>query len=147
LIQNFANIGLLFKKLKCGKWTLSQERVFVENIFIGRFNFFLIAFSLFVSAGFANSFRNMKYLIFYFGAFLLFLCWLTILRVLVKFNLIFKILYKERKHTIFIMDQILKNNGFRPRFKNPRLMGVYIPIVCIAFLITMGLLINFGIMK
>jgi len=137
----------MLKELDCGKWTLSDERAFFENLFAGRFNFFLIAFSLFVSAGFANNFTKMKYLVFYFGAFLLFLCWLTLLRALVKFDLIFEILFNQRKHPIFILQKIAKNGGYKPRFNNSRLMGVYIPFVCILFLIVMGILINIGVMN
>jgi len=136
----------LMKKINYGEWSLSKEREFFENLFVGRFNFFLLVFSLFVTAGFANSFQQLRYLVFYFGAFLLILCWLTLLRALSKFELVIQLLFNKEDHLLFILQKIAKENGYKQRFVNSKLMGVYIPVFCILFLITMGMLINFGFM-
>lgn len=44
------NIELL--KLSDCEWSFSQEREFIENLFVGRFNTFMIVFSLFFLQGF-----------------------------------------------------------------------------------------------
>jgi len=137
----------VIENLDYGKWSLSDEREFFENLFFGRFNSFLLVFSLFVTAGFANSFQQFRYLVFYFGAFLLFLCWLTLLRALVKFELVIQLLFNKEGHILYILQKIAKNGGYKPRFDNSKLMGVYIPILCITFLIAMGVLINIGYLK
>jgi hypothetical protein len=124
-----------------------QEREFFENLFVGRFNFFLVVFSLFVTAGFANSFTRLRGLVFFFGAFLLILCWLTLIRALKKFNLIMSLLFNREDHLFFVLQNFCKNDGYRPRFDNSSLMGVFIPLACILFLIAMGVLVTLGFMK
>jgi hypothetical protein len=143
--ERFCN-ECLIDQLNYGNWSLSEEREFFENLYVGRFNYFIIVFSLFVTAGFANSFTKLKYLVFYFGAFLLILCWMPLLRAFRKFNLIITLLLNKRGHTLFILQKILKNGGFKSTLVISRWMGIYIPLICILFLFIMGLLINFGIM-
>jgi len=137
----------LTKEINYGDWSLNDEREFYENLYVGRFNFFLLVFSLFVSAGFANSFKELRYLVFYFGAFLLVLCWLTLLRIIRKFNIIMQLLFNRKGEILYILQKMAKNDGYKGRIVISKLMGIYIPIVCILFLITMGLLIQLGIMK
>ena len=51
---------------KCDLQTLNEEKNLNENVFIGRFNNFLVVFSLIVTAGFASNFQTWRWFIFYF---------------------------------------------------------------------------------
>ena len=72
-----------------------EERKWLEELFVGRLNNFLIVFSLIVTAGFANSFTNLKYLVFYFGALLLLFCWIPIVRSYHRYDNAVKILLNQ----------------------------------------------------
>ncbi len=138
----------LIKSLETSGWNLSNERDFVENLYIGRFNYFLVVFSLFITAGFANNFNNFKYLVFYFGAFILFLVWLILYRGYKKHDRIMRIIFNDKKdHPASKIEAILKIEGYKPRYKVSRLMGVYIPWICIIFLLTAVILINVNVLK
>ena len=130
--------------------TFNEERKWLEELFIGRFNNFLVVFSLIVTAGFANSFTNWKYLVFYFGAILLFLCWFPLVRAYHKYDNAVKILLTqktfkgEEKNPIKIVQDLYnsrKNNRFKKLIISKWLV-YYIPIICIIFLIIIGLGIN-----
>lgn len=141
-------INDLIGKLDFGDWSLSNEREFMENLYVGRFNYFLLVFSLFITAGFANSFSNFRYVVFYFGALILFMCWMPLIRAYKKFNCIMQILFNDKKeHTLFILQEIMKKNGFKSKLVISRWMGIYIPILCILFMLSIGVLINFGCLK
>ena len=59
--------------------SLSKEREFMENLFVGRFNYFIVVFSLFMTAGFANAITPKNNdLVFYAGALVLFFVWLPL---------------------------------------------------------------------
>lgn len=135
----------LIAKLDSGDWSLSNEREFMENLYVGRFNYFLLVFSLFITAGFANSFNNFKYVVFYFGALILFMCWMPLIRAYKKFNCIMQILFNEKEgHTVYILQKIMQENGFKSKLVISRWMGIYIPLLCILFMLTIGVLINIG---
>ncbi len=141
-------INKLIKKLDGGVWSLSDEREFMENLYVGRFNYFLVVFSLFVTAGFANSFTNYKYIVFYFGGLILFMCWMPLIRAYKKFNNIMQILFNEKEdHTLYLLQEIMKKKGFKSKLVISRWMGIYIPILCILFLLSVGVLISVDIIK
>jgi hypothetical protein len=141
-------INKLIKKLDGGVWSLSDEREFMENLYVGRFNYFLVVFSLFVTAGFANSFTNYKCIVFYFGGLILFMCWMPLIRAYKKFNNIMQILFNEKEdHTLYLLQEIMKKKGFKSRLVISRWMGIYIPILCILFLLSVGVLISVDIIK
>ena len=66
-------IDKIVESLDIGGWSFSDEREFMENLYVGRFNYFLVIFSLFLTAGFANTFTIYKSVVFYVGGFILFL--------------------------------------------------------------------------
>ncbi len=68
---NKETIETIISALDVSGWNLSKEREFIENLYVGRFNYFLLVFSLFVTAGFANNYTSLKSLVFYAGAVLL----------------------------------------------------------------------------
>ncbi len=138
---------MMIKSLDVSDWTLSDEREFMENLYVGRFNYFLVVFSLFITAGFANAFQNYKYIVFYVGAFVLFLVWLLLYRGYKKHDRIMRIIFNDKKdHPAAIIEDIMKIEGYKPKYRVSRLMGVYIPWVCIGFLLFIAILVNFGIL-
>lgn len=147
-IDKLKKVDKLIKKLDEGNWSLSDERVFMEKLYVGRFNYFLVVFSLFVTAGFANNFTNCKCIVFYFGGLILFMCWMPLIRAYKKFNNIIKILLNDKKsHTVYILQEIMKKKGFKSKLVISRWMGIYIPILCILFLLSVGVLISVEIIK
>ncbi|AGQ92211.1 hypothetical protein OH966_004485 [Vibrio parahaemolyticus] len=52
--------------IEVGSWSLSEERVFMENLLCQRFNFFLVLFGLFLAGGFGAN-EQQKSLIFGIG--------------------------------------------------------------------------------
>ena len=132
----------------------NEERKWLEELFIARFNNFLVVFSLIVTAGFANSFENGRCLVFYFGAALLSLCWVTLIRAYYKYDNMVKILlgqksFKGKPNQIKIVQDLLeRRKTFRFRkFVISRWLTYYIPIICISFLIIIGLCISLCIIK
>ncbi len=129
-------------------WTLSQEREFVENLFVGRFNFFLLVFSLVATAGFANTFSTFKWAVFLAGGLLLFLVWLTLFRAYKKHDRILRILFRDKPdHVVNKLERILELEGYKPRYRVSRLMGVRIPWLCIALLVITGIAVAMGYLK
>lgn len=129
-------------------WNLSDEREFMENLYVGRFNYFLVVFSLFITAGFANNFSNFKSIVFYVGAFILFLIWLLLYRGYKKHDLIMRIIFNDKKdHPVAKIEDILKIEGYKPRYRVSKLMGIYIPWICIIFLITIAILIDCNVLR
>jgi hypothetical protein len=129
-------------------WTLSQEREFMENLFVGRFNFFLVVFSLFATAGFANTFTTYKASVFLAGALVLFLVWLTLYRGYKKHDRILRIIFQEKMdHPANKIERIMQMEGYRPAYRVSRLMGVYIPWLCISLLLVAAFAIGCGYLK
>lgn len=139
------NIELL--KLSGCEWSFSQEREFIENLFVGRFNTFMIVFSLFFSAGLYTTLVGSRSFVFYTGAFVLFLFWLILKRAYEKLDNILKILHHDSSnHPGAILDKILKEKGYCQCYSVANLMGNIIPLVCIAILFCFGLRLQYGIL-
>ena len=138
----------LINKLEATGWNLTNEREFVENLFVGRFNYFLVVYSLFMTAGFANSFQSLKYLVFYLGALILTMCMVPLFRAYYKHDRILRIIFKYKKeHPAYQIEEILKEWKYKHYFTVSKWMGIYIPSVCILTLITIGIFINTGLLK
>jgi hypothetical protein len=143
--MNNDEIDKIIGSLDAGEWSFSDEREFVENLFVGRFNFFLVVFSLFMTAGFANTFSTFKSLVFYVGALVLFFVWLILYRAYKKHDRIMRIIFgKKTEHPANKLEQILRIEGYKPKYRVSRLMGIYIPCLCISILIMIALAITWG---
>ena len=68
------------KYFKPEDWNMSDEREFMENLLCQRFNFFLILFSLFLTAAFTAQNKITTGLVLAVGSFVCLLVWLTIYR-------------------------------------------------------------------
>lgn len=135
----------IITSMEVNGWTLSHEREFVENLFVGRFNFFLVVFSLFVTAGFANTFTTHKAAVFLAGASVLFLIWLTLYRGFKKHDRILRIIFKNKpEHPAYKIQKIMELEEGKPEYKVSYLMGIYIPWICIGLLLTAAVAIGCG---
>ena len=123
---------------------LAKEREFMENLFVGRFNYFIVVFSLFMTAGFANAITpNNKDLVFYAGALVLFLVWLPLFRGYRKHDRIMRLIFRDRSdHPAHAIEKIMQLEGYTPCYRVSPLMGVTIPWVCIAILLAFALAIT-----
>ena len=140
------NIELL--KLSDCEWSFSQEREFIENLFVGRFNTFMIVFSLFFSAGLYTTLVGSRPFVFYTGAFVLFLFWLILKRAYEKLDNILKLLHHDSSnHPGAILDKILKEKGYCQCYSVANLMGNIIPLVCIAILLCFGAMLQCNVLK
>lgn len=107
-------------------WTLSQEREFLENLLVQRFNFMLV-FAAFVGAGFAASTdRLVGALLLYLGAVVSFLLQLTLERAQAKFEVILARLKLDPTHPIAWVDAQMAS---RPGRSRNALIGRWIPRV------------------
>lgn len=140
-------IKSILQSFETSDWSLSDERQFAENLFIARFNFFLLLFSLFLTAGFANNFQTHKSIVFYAGGFLLFLVWLTLYRAYQKYDRILRIIFQNKpEHPLYKIEKLMKLEGYRPRYRVSAHMGIVIPWVCLSLLIAFGLATSCGIL-
>ncbi len=150
---NTIDDGLIKESLKTQKdlgWDFYDEREFMENLFCQRFNYFLIVYSLFITA--AASVKNEKSLIIVLslGIFLTISIWLTLYRAYVKLIINLKILYRipKKGHVFQVINNEIKTyNWVKRLFGVNSLIGVYIPIFCILTLITALILVLFGCLE
>lgn len=146
--MNKEDIESIIKSFKVSGWNLSKEREFMENLYVGRFNYFLVVFSLFAMAGFANNFKSFKSIVFYAGVILLFMVWLLLYRGYKKHDRIMRLIFSDMKdHPAHKLQKLMKIEGYKPKYKVSKLMGIYIPWFCIIFLLLSGVLIDAGILK
>lgn len=144
--NSLCNDKKLLNLNKC-EWTFSQEREFIENLFVGRFNMFIVVFSLFMNAGFSTQFED-RAVIFYIGAAVLVLFWMTLYRIYKKLDNILNLLHdSESNHPGAILDRILKKKGYSNCYSVAWLMGCVIPWVCIIILLAIGCSICHGMLK
>ena len=112
-------------------WTMSQERVFIENLLCQRFNFLLILFSLIIAGSInAKSQTNMT-IILGVGTLIFSLVGLTVYRVHIKHDWIMKELYQTEGHPVKICNDAIKKLPWWQRlFSVSKLIGIIIPVVC-----------------
>ena len=131
-------------------WDMSQERVFFENLLNQRFNFFLILFSL-VIAGAINCKEQLHLqIVLSLGSIVTVLFALVLGRSQEKLDLILKDLFSDSSHPAAIIDSRANKVGRRRRLiggSRRRLIGVWIPWICCAFLIIGAILACFGVLQ
>jgi hypothetical protein len=141
-------VQTIITSLEVNDWTLSQEREFIENLYVARFNFFIVVFSLFVTAGFANTFTTYKAAVFVAGAVILTMLWLTLYRAYLKLDRILRLLFQEKPdHVTAKIERLMNLEGFRPRYRVSRLMGVYLPLLCIALMVAAAIAVSTGTLR
>jgi hypothetical protein len=122
-------------------WNMSNERALAESLFEGRLNFFLVLFSIFMTAGFANSFSN-RSIVFFLGSLVLFVVWLPLRRICIKYDAILRIIGEKENHPFLQTNKFLSQEGYSPIIKISKLMGIYIPLLCILILFLLGVAVD-----
>ena len=108
----------LIASMDVGEWSLSDEREFTEGLFTGRFDFFLVVFSIFVTAGFANAFTTLRPIVFYAGAALLLMVWLTLLRAFRKHDRLLRVIFRDKpEHPACQLEALMKIEGYKPNYR------------------------------
>jgi len=115
-------------------WDMSQERAFMENLLVQRFNFFLVFFG-FVLNGSINA-KTQTYLtaILVIGSVVCRLLALTLRRAQQKLDLILQDLYTDDTHPVTIINEKCNKTGSRGKRK---IIGFWIPPIC-CFVLTAG---------
>jgi hypothetical protein len=154
------DVPAIIAAMDFGSWNMSQEREFMENLFVGRFNYFLVCFSLFMTAGFANSFTQLKWAVFAAGAWVLFVVWLCLFRAYRKHDRIMKIIFSIKSHPAAQTDAIIRIedtkrmygaawskrlNEYSSKYRVSWLMGIGIPITCISLQVSAAFATAFGL--
>lgn len=115
-----------------GTWSFSEEREFMESLFVGRFNYFLLVFSLFLTAGFANTFQTYKWTVFVSGALLLLMVWGPLFRAYQKHDRIMRVVFRKKSHPASQVQRLIDLEGFKSHFRASWIMGVGVPLTCIS---------------
>ena len=128
------------------QWDLSQERVFMENLFCQRFNFFIVIFSL-VIAGAAGANTQPKLdAILWVGFLLCALVGLTLYRNYVKLIWILRSLHKIPSHPVAQSGVHVRQLGLRGLFGVNAIIGIIIPLVCCSALLAGAVLASFCVL-
>ena len=132
--------------IDAGNWNLSDEREFMENLLCQRFNFFIVMFSLFLTAAFTAQSRIACTAILGVGAVVSLLVALTVYRAYIKHRWIMKHIYNHHKchPTTRVNDGVDKYRLFgKVTDKNDRawrcftvnwLIGIFVPVLCVSVL-------------
>ncbi len=124
-------------------WTFYSEREFVENLFSNRFNYLLIAYSLFVTAFAAINGKSNKLIILGLGLFVTILISLTIYRAYIKLIINLKILHHlNDKHVFPMIGKETKAKGALALWNVNPIIGIIIPCVLIFSFIIAIILIS-----
>lgn len=126
-------------------WDFSREREFMENLFCTRFNFLLIAYSLFVTAA-AGALPNRPAFraVCFGGAVLCLMVSLTIVRAYAKLDVLFKLLYGAfPDHPISMIDRETAING-RRLFRVNTIIAYWVPAFTVLSLAVSGVSSVFG---
>jgi len=120
-----------------------QEREFTENLLNQRFNFFLVFFSLVVVGALSANSQESAKAVLWLGLLVSLLLALTIFRVQVKFDLLFKELPDDhpaktvdKKSPVWLW-QNEPDGGRRGLGSTRRIIGYVIPILCVIALVAM----------
>ncbi|HBC3836587.1 hypothetical protein CGI59_13820 [Vibrio parahaemolyticus] len=115
--------------IEIGSWSLSEERVFMENLLCQRFNFFLVLFGLFLAGGFGAN-DQQKSLIFGIGFFVELMMWLMVYRAHVKHDWIMKYLYEQHEHPVAQVNEAVKAKGLINFISVSKITGIVMPLSC-----------------
>ena len=121
-------------------WDMSQERAFMENLFCQRFNFFLIVFTVVLGGAATATTPTKQTAILSVGCLLCLLIWLTIFRNYTKLMAILKQLHKNPNHPVAIVGRLVKQELFGNAWGVNWIIGITIPLLCIAILVVATLL-------
>ena len=120
---------------------MSQERVFIENLLNQQFSFFLVVVSI-VVAGAINAKSQLHLrVVLTLGSIVITLLSTVLRRTEEKLDLILEDLYSDPFHPATIINRRARHGGSRRR-----LIGLWLPRMCLALLITGAVLSWLGIL-
>jgi hypothetical protein len=124
-------------------WTFYQEREFVENLLLTRFNFLITVYTLFLLSFFQANDKETKMVILFLGLIIVGIMGLTVYRAYIKFDIIMKILYKlDEYHVFLIVEKETKARKYKLFNVNP-LIGYVMPVFLFLSIIIMGIMVIF----
>ena len=132
-------------------WSYFSEREFVENLVSQRFNYFIVVFSLFITA--SATVKDVKSLIIILclGIITLSVIGFTIYRTHVWLDIVFKILHNlpEKNHLFKIIREEQEESKWIKRHHGSvnKMIGIYIPLFCCLSLIIGLILVLTGCLK
>ena len=128
-------------------WSYFSEREFVENLVCQRFNYFIIAFSLFITAAATVNKPISLGIILGLGIIVLLAIWLTIIHSYIWLDIVFKILHNlPQKNHLFEVIRIEHLTRIRHTSVN-KWIGIFIPLFCLLTLIAGFILVLTGVLK
>ena len=123
------------------EWNMYQERSFIETLFCQRFNYFILAYTIFVMAACTTEKEISVRVILFSGIIILSLLWLTLGRAYVKLFVVLKKI-RENEGVIPDIDKIVNSYPFIAKlFGVLPIMTYIIPFTCI---ISLVILLIFG---
>lgn len=125
-----------------GSWDLSQERMFIENLFCQRFNFFIVIYSLVIAGAATTNIQWKLTAILAIGFVLCLLVSLTIYRNYVKLIWILKTLHRNPQHPVAMAQTGIQSLGARRLFGVNSIIGIWIPVFCCITLLV-GFVLSF----
>lgn len=125
-------------------WDMNQERVFIENLFCQRFNFFIVIFSL-VIAGAASTNSQIKFItLLWVGFALCTLVGMTLYRAWVKLDWILRALHADATHPIAVTARGIEQGRLPTLIGVNPIIGIVIPGACNALLLVGAVLASYG---
>lgn len=117
-----------------GEWSVSDERVHIENLFNQRLNFFLVICTLVVAGVVTAGTRPEKLAMLAFGEFLLVIQGLSLYRSCHKLLLLLQLLHGVEDHPVRLSDQLVKAKPWPMSVRVNHLTGVVLPAgACLFF--------------
>jgi len=121
------------------EWSLSDEREFVENLFNQRLNFYLLVFSVVITAIFVTTNKVERLIVIGIGIVVCLLLALAVYRACHKLIFLFKLLHRTKGHPIRLQGKLASRFPWPVSLPVNHLLGIWMPIVTILSLV--GLLI------
>ena len=134
------------KQQEFGIWDFYSEREFLENLMSQRFNYLLLIYSLFITAFAAIDGKVNRLIIIVLGFIFITLVSFTVYRAYFKVIILLKILHNLwDDHVIPFTDKEVNEYKFAALGNVNPLIGIWIPLLCIASFIAAFILIIFNI--
>jgi hypothetical protein len=136
-------VDSLVAELELNYCGFNKKQEFVENLFVGRFNFFLVVYSLFLTAGFASRLDGYRCLVFVLGLIILSSCWVPLFRSFIKHDRYMRLMFNIKILPAAIVEEIMRIEEYKKAksFKVSYWMGIYIPGLCVLSLLIIVILL------
>ena len=143
IMQGYAGNKRLMEIGK-GEWSVIQEREFTEKLFYNRFHYFLLVYTLFLTASAMSHVQNVTLFLLFTGIVVLVITWIPMIKAYIRLVIIFAIIRefpdteekREEKNVFRMLDRGLR--GHTNPIRNIRvnkLVAYLLPAVCILSLV------------